>query len=95
MEHTPFDKLKNRLIGSDILAFPTDDIEYELHTDASSVGLGGILMQWQSLSDDSKPVRKIISYILWTLDKAEKNYYTSEQECFAIVFAIKRLRPYL
>jgi len=56
---------------------------------ASDYGNGPILRQ------DTENCEKVISYSSLTLNGAEKNYSTNEEECLAIVWAIRKLKPYL
>lgn len=53
------------------------------------MAIGAILPQGNVESDLS------ISYISRTLNKAEKNYNTTEKELLAIVWAVKPFRPYI
>ena len=51
----------------------------------SAVGIGAVL------EHDGHPV----AYVSQSLKKAEKNYSVIQQECLAIVFAMKQFRHYL
>jgi hypothetical protein len=85
-----FERLRHLLISAPILAHPNYDKPFILHTDASTIGIGGVLSQTQ---DDGQ--EHPIAYISRTLTSAEKNYTATELECLAIVWALTKLRPYL
>lgn len=61
----------------------------ELHTDASSAGLGGILFQ----KHDNQ--MKVIEYFSMRTTETESRYHSYELETLAVVRAIKHFRHYL
>jgi hypothetical protein len=89
-EQAAFDDLKRALLNDPVLAHFNQDATTELHTDASSFGLGAVLLQSNEVG-----VRRPIAYASRTLTSAERNYSTSERECLAIVWAVQKFRPYL
>ena len=78
-----FQQLKSRLSCKPILGFPNYSKPFELHTDASMVGLGAVLYQEQS---DKKKV--VIAYASRGLSKAEKNYPVHKLEFLALKWAV-------
>lgn len=84
-----FQKLKNSLITKPILQYPNFDEIFLLTTDASNDAIGSILSQGEIGKDLP------IAYYSRTLNKAEKNYSTTEKELLAIVDSVKHFRPYL
>jgi len=89
-EHqTALEEVKARLVADPVLACPDFDKPFILQTDGSDYGIGAILTQ------ESKRGEKVISDSSRTLNGAEKNYSTTEKECLVIVWAIRKLKPYL
>ena len=85
-----FDQLKNRLCSAPVLAHvDASGEDFELHTDASGVGLGAALYQTQN------GVLRPIGYSSRTLSSAERNYSTTEREILAVVWALEKWRPYV
>ena len=46
--NTAFETLKQKLIETPVLAYPQFDVKFIMETDASVLGLGAILSQYQS-----------------------------------------------
>ena len=73
-----------------ILEYPDFSKPFMLFTDASKTGLGAVLSQ---IGNDNK--ERIIAYASRSLNKAESNYGITDQECLAIVWAIRHFEQYL
>lgn len=63
---------------------------YRLQTDASDVGISGVLYQL-----DLDGNHRIISLVSRCLNEAEAHYSTTEKELLAIVYSVTKLRIYL
>ena len=85
-----FDKLKNSLTSTPVLAFPNFKQPFILETDASGVGLGAVLAQAQ-VDGTTRP----IAYASRSLQKHERNYCVSELEALAVVWSVKHFHSYL
>jgi hypothetical protein len=85
-----FNLLKSELTSYPVLRLYNPSAQTELHTDASTQGLGAILLQKQA-DGNWAPV----AYFSQVTNKAESNYHNFELEMLAIVKAIQRFHIYL
>jgi len=85
-----FDLCKKELVSSPVLALYNPSAETELHTDACSQGLGGVLFQKQATG---KWV--VVAYFSQTTNSAETKYHSYELEMLAIVKSVERFHLYL
>ncbi|CAK9816540.1 Retrovirus-related Pol polyprotein from transposon 17.6 [Anthophora quadrimaculata] len=84
-----FLELRKALCRSPILQYPNFDKPFTLTTDASDYAIGAILSQ--EVNGFDLPV----AYLSRILTKPEQNYFTTEKECLAVLYAILHFRPYL
>nr|CAI5836698.1 unnamed protein product [Callosobruchus analis] len=85
-----FKQLKEIICTRPVLAIYNPDLQTELHTDASKLGIGGILLQKQR-DDRFKPVQ----YFSRQTSKEEQHYHSYELETLAVVNSMQRFRVYL
>lgn len=84
-----FQLLKNALVTSPILGYPSLDEMFILDTDASAFGIGAVLSQ-----TDGKTER-VIAYYSKSLSKSERNYCVTRRELLAIIESVKHFHHYL
>ncbi len=85
-----FERIKEVLISSPVLALFDANLETILSADASSHGLGAVLLQKQKCGD-LKPV----AYISRSMNPTEGRYAQIEKEALAFTWACERLSDYL
>lgn len=85
-----FQDLKKELITQPVLCLYNSTAETQLHTDASAVELGAILLQKQ-VTGKFAP----IAYYSQAINQAEAKYHSFELEMLAIVRAVGRFYIYL
>jgi hypothetical protein len=86
---TTFQTLKETLCTASILVYLQPGGKFIVDTDASNVGIGGVLSQVQDRQE------RVISYYSKTLSKAEKNYCVTRRELLAIVKSLEHFHKYL
>ena len=87
-----FEKMKNLIADCPKIYFLDDDISNNpvfLHTDASDYGIGAYLFQ---IKDG---VEYPIQFISKSFDKVQLRWATGEKEAYAIIYAIRKLKPLL
>lgn len=82
-------RLTKLLANTAQLQLPDLNREFVIHTDASDLGLGAILLQEHGGS------LRPIAFASRTLTPAERNYSVTEKECLAIVFALRKFDFYI
>lgn len=86
-----FDDLKTKLTSEPVLClFNHKATVTQVHTDASSVGLAGMLLQGPYELD-----LRMVNCVSKKTTEAEAHYHSSRLELYAIVWTLRRLRLYL
>ena len=84
-----FEILKKALISAPIVQPPDWNLPFEVMCDASDYAIGAVLGQ----RVDKK--LNVIHYASKTIDNAQRNYATTEEEFLALVFASGKFRSYI
>ena len=84
-----FETLRHQLVTALVLTCPDFNRPCVFQTDASQNGLGVVLTQ------NHGDQERVVAYASRTLNAAEKNYTVTEKECLAVVWGIRKMRPYL
>ena len=90
-QNKAFQKITSLIGASPILPYYNPKAtRTELHTDASAIGLGAMLLQ-----EDEEKVLRLVYAISRRTSDVEKSYHSSKLELMGIVWAMERLRPFL
>ena len=84
-----FETIKSLIASAPTLFRPDHNQSFVLHTDASDIGLGAILTQVVNGQE------RILEYASRILTPQERNYSVTERECLAVIWALKKFRPYV
>lgn len=84
-----FKELKRALTTAPVLCCPDFSKPFSLHCDASSIGIGGVLVQ--NIDGQEHP----IAYYSRCLNVHERNYGITERELLAVLDSVTHFRPYI
>ncbi len=82
-----FKDLKYALTHAPVLTFPNFKDPFLIYTDASTIDIGGVLMQ-----NDGTGKTHVIAFASRVLTPAEKNYSVTHLDILAVVWALKHFR---
>ncbi|KAJ1133341.1 hypothetical protein NDU88_011636 [Pleurodeles waltl] len=85
-----FEELKQAMCSAPVLKSPCYSKKFYVQTDASELGVGAVLSQHNSEGQDQP-----VAFISRRLTPREKRWSAIEREAFAVVWSLKKLRPYL
>ena len=88
-QENAFATLKHDMMHSATLTYPDMDKVFLIHTDASDIAVGATLSQ-----EDKYGQLKLVACGSRKLNDAEKNYPPHEQECLAVIDALRRWKYY-
>ena len=80
-----FHDLKYSLAGNELIAYPQEQGEYILDTDASNAGIGCALSQIQWCKKSGKPGEKSIAFASKSLTKSQRRSCVTRRELLAVV----------
>lgn len=84
-----FQRLKDLLTSSPVLAYPHVEDSFILDMDASAMGIGGVLSQIQEGEE------RVIAYASKSLSGTQRRYYMTNRKLLAVVTFVKQFRYYL
>ena len=84
-----FEELKAYLTTAPIVRAPNWQLPFEVMCDASDLDIRAVLRQREGGKPD------VVYYASKTLNEAQRNYTTTENELLAVVYALEKFRAYL
>ena len=93
--HSEFLAVKQALLHPNVLHYPDFSLEWILRTDASTYGVGGILLQKRKSDDGSSETLEPIAYVSQKFSSQAMRWSTIEQEAYAMYYCVRTLSYYL
>ena len=93
LEHS-FNTVRHAIAHAPLLHFPDFNKPFFLATDASSLGIGGVLYQPNSANEDIQ-ANNIIAICSKKLNDTQRRYSTYKKELYAIVYCLRQFHAYI
>ena len=85
-QRNAFFKLKELVSNTNHMRHPDATQEFHVFTDASQIGLGGMLAQWSPEHNQYQPV----AYCSKVFSQTQQRWHVSEQELYAAIYCIEK-----
>jgi hypothetical protein len=89
-----FELIRHAISRAPVLMFPDFNKPFYLATDASNVGIGGVLYQPSSPNDDVTS-DNIVAICSKKLNDTQRRYSTYKKELYAIVYSLRQFHSYI
>jgi hypothetical protein len=90
-QEAAYQQLMHAVAQDVVLPLPDPNKLYTINTDASEHGIGATLSQ----KDDKTGLQRPVMFISAKFTEAQKKYTVTEKELYAIVYALKKFKPYI
>lgn len=81
--------IKSILSTAPVLANPDYNKPFIIQTDASDIGMGGVLVQGEGDEE------RVVAYFSQKFNASQRKYQTTERECLAVILTVEKFRPYI
>jgi hypothetical protein len=88
-----FEALKQAIMRAPTLAYPDVRRRFCIATDASNVGIGGVL--FQNDTDSEIAPHNIVSFVSHKLNETQRRYPPYKKELYAVVYCLRKFHPYI
>ncbi|KAL5017541.1 hypothetical protein ScPMuIL_007130 [Solemya velum] len=90
-----FDRIKKELSSTPLLALYDPKARTKISADASSFGLGAVLLQCPKGSEESEDVWKPVAYASRAMSSTEQRYAQVEKEALAVTWACEKFADFV
>jgi RNase H-like domain found in reverse transcriptase/Chromo (CHRromatin Organisation MOdifier) domain/Reverse transcriptase (RNA-dependent DNA polymerase)/Integrase zinc binding domain/Integrase core domain len=90
-----FDLLRHAIAHSPVLLFPDFNKTFYLATDASCVGIGGVLYQPSRTDNEDITSNNIVAICSKKLNPSQQRYSTYKKELYAVIYCLRQFHSYV
>jgi transposase InsO family protein len=83
-----FEILKQSATSAPVLRHPDFSKDFHIHSDASSIGAGAVLLQ------EHDGMLMPVSFASWLFTPTQRRYSTTEREMLALVLSVRKWKPF-